>query len=92
MGEIMSIEFDFVWCRVISHCCDGQGARYPSFWLTGNNVDTMHASVSNGTQCQPSLSSNSCESISKGISYHVSIAFNSHLVNHPHHPPPIHLR
>eukprot|EP01083_Nonionella_stella_P136481 415327_1 len=41
----------------------------------------MHASVSNGTQCQPSLSSNSYESISKGISYHVSIAFNSHLVS-----------
>eukprot|EP01083_Nonionella_stella_P136482 415328_1 len=41
----------------------------------------MHASVSNGTQCQPSLSRNSYGSISKGISYHVSIAFNSHLVS-----------
>eukprot|EP01083_Nonionella_stella_P265842 900010_1 len=100
VGEIMSIEFDFVWWgrtnlpsagkfemffRVgfdasISRGCDGQGARYPSFWLTGNNVDTMHVSVSNGTQCQPSLSLNSYGSISKGVSYHVSIAFNSHLV------------
>eukprot|EP01083_Nonionella_stella_P097224 273257_1 len=100
VGEIMSIEFDFVWWgrtnlpsagkfemffRVgfdasISRGCDGQGARYPSFWLTGNNVDTMHVSVSNGTQCQPSLSLNSYGSISKGVSYHVSIAFNSRLV------------
>eukprot|EP01083_Nonionella_stella_P313256 1123713_1 len=122
VGEIMSIEFDFVWWgrtnlpsagkfemffRVgfdasISRGCDGQGARYPSFWLTGNNVDTMHVSVSNGTQCQPSLSLNSYGSISKAfpIMYplHSTVISSKcvslvaiHPLNHPHHPSSIHL-
>eukprot|EP01084_Bolivina_argentea_P274022 466915_1 len=56
--------------------CDGQGARYPSFWLTGN-ADTFHISVSSGQTCQPSQSLNNYGIITAGISYHISIFFNN---------------
>eukprot|EP01084_Bolivina_argentea_P066344 120922_1 len=37
--------------------CNGEGSRYPSFWLT-NNRDSMHVSVSSGTTCQPEFTLN----------------------------------
>eukprot|EP01084_Bolivina_argentea_P096035 172645_1 len=60
--------------------CDGQGSRYPSFWLT-NFANTMHVSTSSGTRCQSSQSLSNYGIINIGILYHIKITFdNTHLV------------
>lgn len=65
--------------------CAGQGARYPSFWVSppgdpaGSNTSwtpKMHVSVSSGTDCQPGHELTGWGEIYIGTQYHVKIWFN----------------
>eukprot|EP01083_Nonionella_stella_P053085 140594_1 len=56
--------------------CNGEGARYPSFWLS-DDEDTLHVSTSSGKLCQPSQSLQEYGPINASTPYHILIAFNN---------------
>ena len=60
-----------------SRNCDGEGSRYPSFWLNSGFDDYMHVSVSSGNLCQSAQKLDGYGTISIGSTYHLKIAFNN---------------
>ena len=55
--------------------CNAQNSAYPALWLS-SNTDTLYISASDGNGCSNLYILNEYGSITPGIPYHLSIAFN----------------